>query len=124
MTAALVAVVDDDPGICSGLSSLLRSAGYRCEQFGDATSFLVSTADRWPDCVLTDIQMPGLSGVELLEVVKTRRPGIPVIIMTAYPEEMVRARSIAKGAAGFLAKPFNAGAVLGCIADALESSDD
>lgn len=119
MKGALVAVVDDDDAIRRGLSSLLRSAGYRVRLFASAEEYLVDSAGPRPDCVLTDIQMPGMSGLDLQDSLAKTSPAMPVLIMTAFPTIAIEERATASGARSFLSKPFDAGALLQALQDAL-----
>ncbi|MCQ4160779.1 response regulator [Roseomonas sp. GC11] len=118
----VIAVVDDDQGIRTALHSLLRSVGYRVRVFADAPSFLAEAARERPDCLVTDIQMPGMGGLELQRAVRARYPGLPVIIITAFPEEAIREQALADGALHFFAKPFETAAMLRCLADAVGSA--
>lgn len=120
MTAKpLIAIVDDDDAIRTGLSSLLRSAGYAVDLFASAEDFLASLPQGTPRCLVTDIQMPGLSGLDLQARLKADGRSIPVLVMTAFPEAAVRERALAAGAIGFLSKPFDANALLDCLRRAL-----
>ncbi|WP_448659087.1 response regulator transcription factor [Sphingomonas sp. CJ99] len=117
MTAgSLIAVIDDDHAIRTGLSSLLRSAGYDVVLFDSAEAFLASPAARTVERVVTDIQMPGMSGIELQSVLRKTRPALPVLIMTAFPEPALRDQALAGGAACFLSKPFDADELLRLLA--------
>ncbi|MET0239470.1 MAG: response regulator [Sphingobium sp.] len=115
----LIAVVDDDEAIRIGLSSLLRSEGYAVDLFHSAEAFLQSLPGRVPHCLLTDIQMPGLSGLDLLASMKRQAPGVPVLILTAFPEEGARLRARSTGAADFLAKPFDASTLIQSVRRAI-----
>ncbi|RVT90945.1 response regulator transcription factor [Sphingomonas crocodyli] len=115
----LIAIVDDDGAIRNGLSSLLRSEGYGVELFASAEAFLDRSAPNALDCLITDIQMPGLTGLELQAILRKDRPSMPVIIMTAFPEPTYRERATANGAICFLSKPFNADELLNCVGRAV-----
>jgi FixJ family two-component response regulator len=117
--AALIAIVDDDKAIRLGLSSLARSEGYTVKLFASAEAFLAQLATTAFDCLVTDVQMPGISGLELQQILKLTHPKLPVIVMTAYPEQSIRDKAIAAGAIYFLNKPFDAATILRCIADAI-----
>lgn len=119
MTKPLIAIVDDDRAIRTALSSLLRSAGFRAAMFDCAEAFLDDLDDGGPDCVLTDIQMPGMSGLDLQQHLASTKPGLPVLVMTAFPEAKLRERALSSGAHCFLNKPFDADELLRCIHSAL-----
>jgi FixJ family two-component response regulator len=115
MNEPLVAIVDDDEAIGSGVSSLLRSAGFKVAVFASAEDFLESPRALEVACVLTDVQMPGMSGLELLDLLRETRPELPVLIMTAFPTGSIEARALAAGAVSFLSKPFEAAALLDAL---------
>lgn len=115
----LIAIVDDDEAIRIGLSSLIRSEGYGVALFESAEAFLESLTGAEPQCLLTDIQMPGISGLDLQSRMRAEHPDVPVLIMTAFPEEAVRQRAFALGAVCFLSKPFDARELLQCLRVAL-----
>ncbi|WP_338240498.1 response regulator transcription factor [Aurantiacibacter hainanensis] len=103
---SLIAVVDDDPGMRRGLSSLLKSEGYDCRVFADAREFLASPASDEADCLVTDLHMPGMDGFDLQGEMARARPTLAVIVMTAFGEKQTRHRALAAGARAFLVKPF------------------
>ncbi|WP_447756468.1 response regulator transcription factor [Sphingopyxis fribergensis] len=107
MASKMVGIVDDDDDVRTSIESLLRSAGYRPYGFSDAESFLASAHLDVVDCLLTDFNMPGLNGLELQDAVARRRPGLPVILMTAYPTDAVRNEAHHQGVADFLVKPID-----------------
>ncbi|BAK65751.1 response regulator receiver protein [Sphingobium sp. SYK-6] len=120
MTAKpLISVVDDDAAIRIGLSSLIRSEGYEVALFESAEAFLASGASGKPGCLLTDIQMPGMSGLDLQARIRVEHPALPVLVMTAFPEEAMRQRALSAGAVCFLSKPFDAQELLRCLRRAL-----
>ena len=117
MTSPLICVVDDD--VASVLLADLLHAGYQVETFGSAEAFLQSTAATTSHCVVTDVQMSGLSGIDLLGQLQARGSGTPVIIITALSEDRWAAQAINSGAAYFLRKPFEAADFLSCVEGAL-----
>lgn len=118
--APLIAVVDDDAAFCEGMSSLLRSAGYRCATFGSAETFLTSGVAPEIDCILLDIRMPGMSGLDLqLELNRINR-AIPVIYITAASDNCLCQRALSQGAIAFLAKTFQDDYLLNVIGSALD----
>lgn len=104
----VVAIVDDDPSIRSALHRLTRAFGYEAVVFNGAEPLLVRLDEAAIALVVTDLQMPGLSGLELLRILTKRRPDLPVMVMTAYPSEATRERALALGAFAYCAKPFEA----------------
>jgi two-component system response regulator AtoC len=106
-SAAQVLVVDDDPAVGKVLAALLGQAGIACHHVPDASRALEALAARAIDVVVTDLRMPGTSGVELLEDVVERWPEIPVVLLTAHGSVEVAVEAMKKGAADFLLKPFD-----------------
>lgn len=117
----LIAIIDDDLAIRRGVSSLLRSAGFEVQLYESAEEFLLNFDKQLPDVVLTDIQMLGMSGLELQSILKLNNPALPLIFMTAFPEDALRKRALNKGAVCFLSKPFKANELLSWIEKALEA---
>lgn len=118
----LIAVVDDDDALLASIDSLLRSVGYEAQLFACAEDFLASEDVDKTDCLMTDIHMPGISGLELQNELAHLGYKFPVIFMTAHAEVSVRNQAIDRGAIGFLVKPFNGQAILDCVEDALAHS--
>ncbi|USX24846.1 response regulator [Oxalobacteraceae bacterium OTU3CINTB1] len=118
-----IAIVDDDAAVRVGLSSLLRSYGYAAQAFDSAQALLAEGADALGQfhCVITDLQMPGMSGIELLEALRREGSTLPLILMTAFPEAALRKRALQGGAACFLSKPFDASQLLACLRNAAAS---
>jgi FixJ family two-component response regulator len=104
------------------MSSLVRSLGYQCRVFRSAEEFLTSTGLNDTSCVITDVQMPGMSGMELQDALAKRRPHMPVILITAFPEERLRKRAKAGGAVAFFSKPVDSQALIECLQAALRTS--
>jgi len=115
-----VAIVDDDQAIATALSSLLRSEGFTVSLFDSAESFLASREIDTVDCLLTDMQMPGMSGIELVRHLAQDKQDLPVLVMTAYPTPQARRRAAAAGACAFLSKPFAAEVLLKELRKALQ----
>jgi len=111
----LISVVDDDESVRSGVASLLRAAGYGAETFGSAEEFLNSGDHHRFACVVTDIHMPGMSGIELANRLGHDEPPTPVILVTARSEQDVLANASASSAAFVLRKPFAADRLLQCL---------
>jgi FixJ family two-component response regulator len=89
------------------LGSLIRSLGFGVRTFASAESFLASPYLAETRCIVTDVQMPGMSGLDLQDTLRAAGRAIPAVFITAFPEEHLRARAQAGGAIGFLAKPFD-----------------
>jgi two-component system response regulator AtoC len=106
-SVAQVLVVDDDPAVGKVLTALLGQAGIGCHHVPDATRALEALAERAVDVVVTDLRMPGTSGVELLEEIVERWPEIPVVLLTAHGSVEIAVEAMKKGAADFLLKPFD-----------------
>ena len=116
---SVISVVDDDAFVRAAADNLLSSHGYVVHTFASAEEFLQSTDLHDTCCVVADVQMPAMSGLDLLTHMRARGYNAPVIFITAFPEESVRASALRAGAIGFLAKPFAAQALIGCVETAL-----
>ena len=115
----IIAIVDDDPAVRHGASGLLRSLGFSAIDFSSAEEFLGSGRAKDISCVITDVRMPGMSGIDLLIAAGHK---VPVIMMTAFPDEGIRSRAIKAGAVGLLTKPFDQETLLDCVNSALHRS--
>jgi two-component system response regulator FixJ len=108
-----VAIIDDDEGACHSLKWLVQSAGYAVACFHSAAAFLdLATADNRPACIIMDIHMPGINGVELYRMLKERYPGIPVVFVTGYPDQALATKARSLEPDGFFAKPLDTEALL------------
>ena len=105
--APIISIIDDDPFVRTATDGLVRSLGYRAATFASAEDYLQSDRINDTACVITDVQMPGLNGVELQSLLIARGNCTPMIFITAFPEEKVRRRALEAGAVGFLSKPFD-----------------
>jgi FixJ family two-component response regulator len=123
-TVSLIGVVDDEESVRDALSSLIRSAGYRCMVFPSAEAFLDSGDVPNTDCTVLDVRMPGLSGLELQRRLRELRSSIPVVFVTGHADEFQRAEALKDGAIAFLNKPFSDEAILGAIRSALDSLEN
>ena len=103
----VISIVDDDELVREATKSLVRSLGYKAVAFRSAEEFLESPHVTATVCLITDVQMPGLSGVDLQDRLIADGRRIPVIFVTAFPDERLRARVFKSGSVGFLPKPFN-----------------
>ena len=120
-TLRLVAIVDDDQSVRDSISSLLRSAGYKTIDFPSAEAFLTSNHRDEPQCLVLDVVMPGLNGIELQKQLRARDCLTPVIFMTARADDdEVRTAALRGGARAFLGKPFSDHILLTAIGSALE----
>ena len=117
----LIAVVDDDESVREALTGLLKSLGYRAVSFRSAKDFLQSRRRDGTACLIADVQMPGMTGPELHDRLVASGKPIPTILITAYPDEIVRARALQAGVQGYLAKPFSDGDLLTCLQSALHT---
>jgi FixJ family two-component response regulator len=115
----LIAIVEDEASLRVALVGLLRSHGYKAEVFASAEAFLESDAAPRTSCVITDIQMPGLSGIDLKQRLGERGCGAPVIMITARTDQRLHQRAAASGALCVLRKPFAADDLIACIKRAL-----
>jgi FixJ family two-component response regulator len=116
----VISVVDDDASVRVGTDNLLRSLGYIVQTFSSAEEFLRSSHFNHTSCVIADVQMPGMSGVELQALLLARDRRVPFIFITAFPDEAVRARVRKAGAICFLTKPFDRLTLIKCLDTALE----
>ena len=117
----LVSIVDDDPSVRTATEGLVRSLGLSAYTFPSAEAFLASPLIDVTACLITDVQMPGMSGLELQAQLADQGHDIPVIFITAFPEERLRRQAEAGGAIGFLAKPFVGSTMIHCLETALGS---
>ena len=118
-----VFIVDDDEGMRRGLEFLVRSAGYEAKCFESAPPFLEFYKPTMRGCLLLDVRMPGMSGLELQEHLQSRRIGIPVIIVTAFANVPMAVRAIQAGAFDFIEKPFEGAALLTRVRRALAQDE-
>ncbi len=116
---SVISVIDDDASVRAAADNLLSSHGYLVHTFVSAEDFLQSAHPDDCSCVVADVQMPGMSGLDLLTHVRTRGNDVPFIFITAFPDESVRARALKVGAICFLAKPFAGRVLINCIETAL-----
>ncbi|MDX3884904.1 MAG: response regulator [Sphingomonas sp.] len=115
----IVAIVDDDEAIRDALSDLLMLEGFACHPFERASTFLAEVGRAPFDCLITDMRMPGMSGLELLEHLRDLGSDLPAIVLTSVVDERTRARSLALGARAWLGKPVADEVLLGQLRLAL-----
>lgn len=118
-TQDFIFVIDDDPSVRESMRALLESAGYKVKDYGSANAFLADRAPR-SGCLISDIRMPEMDGLELQEEVARRGITVPVIIMTGHGDVPLAVRAMKAGALDFLEKPFDDEALLGSVKRALE----
>jgi len=116
----LVAIVDDDDSVRGTLQELLRSAGFCSRAFESAEAFLGSGNQRETACLITDIRMPGMSGLELQARLNAEHCRIPTIFITAHGDEEMRFKALREGAVEFLPKPFDDEVLIESVRAALE----
>ena len=119
-SSKLIAIVDDDKSVQSALQDLIESEGLSTLCFGSAEQFLDSGAQRNAACLIADIRMPGMSGLELQAKLKADRCRIPIIFITAHGDAKMQTQALREGALKFLAKPFDNTVLLEILHAALE----
>ncbi|MFY9971539.1 MAG: response regulator [Roseiarcus sp.] len=117
--AQIVSIVDDDASVRAAMESLVRSLGFVACVFESADDFLRSPRVDDSACLITDVQMPGMSGLDLQDRLVAQGSRIPIIFITAFPETAIRSRAQAGGALALLEKPFRCGAVVELLRHAL-----
>ena len=117
----MVAIVDDDDLMRSALAGLLKAVGLPSQVFASAEDFLKSGHQRVAKCLIADIRMPGMSGLELQAHLNAEHCKIPIIFITAHGDEKMRMQALRAGAVEFMAKPFDDEALLESVRAALES---
>ena len=115
----LVSIVDDDESLRRSVKNLLTSVGFRVETFASAEAFLESAHRADTRCVVLDLRMPGMSGLDLLMHLAANGSPVPVVILTAHSDDEARRRTLQAGAVAFLGKPFHGEALLGAVRRAL-----
>jgi FixJ family two-component response regulator len=120
----LISIIDDDEAIREATKGLVRSLGYQAATFASAEEFLQSDSVANTSCLITDVQMPGLSGIDLQRGLIARGVQMPTIFITAFPEERTRLRALTAGAFGYLGKPFSEESLVTCLDKALGRSGE
>jgi FixJ family two-component response regulator len=116
----VISIIDDDASVRIATRRLVRSLGYVAQTFASAAEFLQSPYLNDTSCVIADIQMPGMTGVELQDVLTAQGCSVPMIFITAFPEENIRSRAMKAGAVCFLSKPFDGPVLIEAIDTALK----
>jgi FixJ family two-component response regulator len=117
----MVCIVDDDESLRRSLRNLLLSLGFRVEAFASAEAFLEWTGRAEVGCVVLDVRMPGMSGIDLLRHLVARGSAVPAIMLTAHTDDETRRRSLEAGAVAFLEKPVRSDILLDAVRTALSS---
>ena len=117
---SIISIVDDDRSVRNSLDGLLRSVGFTVELFASAEEFLTSDQIEKTDCLILDVRMPGMTGIELQRQLKAKGCRIPIIFISAHADEQTKNQALSDGAAGFLLKPLNAEKVLTALKIALK----
>ena len=120
-TKTVISVVDDDPSAREGTADLINSMGFAAVAFPSAEEFLELDGSRATSCVISDMRMPGMTGLELYCRLRKSGQPVPMILVTAFPNERDRRRALRAGVICYLAKPFNDRELLDCVHSALES---
>ena len=115
----MISIVDDDEAVRAAMKGLVRSLGYSAATFASAEEYLHSDQANDTSCLITDVQMPGMNGMELQARLIADGRSTKVIFMTGFPDEKVRARVLKAGAIGFLKKPFDDACLIKCLDRAL-----
>jgi len=115
----LISIIDDDPSFRGATTRLIKSLGYAVAAFGSAEEFLESDLLDETVCIISDVQMPGMNGIELQNRLLAEGYRLPIIFITAYPNIKTREPALALGAIGFLDKPFTEETLISCLDRAL-----
>lgn len=124
MKKLVVVGVDDDVRVRDSIARLAKSAGYAADMFSSAEAVLESGALERADCLITDVRMPGMNGLELQRRAKAESPKLPVILISGHVDEEVRLRALREGAVAFLYKPFDGEELLRVIQKALDPDSE
>jgi two-component system, LuxR family, response regulator FixJ len=116
---AVVHLIDDDDGVRQALSFLLTSSGFAVRVFESASAFLEAISKLQPGCIVTDVRMPGISGLELQRQLKARQVGLPVIIITGHGDVALAVEAMKAGAIDFIEKPFHDETLISAIRTAI-----
>jgi FixJ family two-component response regulator len=117
----VVAIVDDEKAVCRAIGRLITSAGFKSEIFSSAEEFLRSCRERQPDCLILDLSLPGMSGLELQQQLATDRCRTPIVVVSAHDDPLSRSQALQGGAVAFLGKPFDDEALLQAVHSAMKA---
>jgi FixJ family two-component response regulator len=118
----VISIVDDDLSVREAMYGLFRSLGFEAAIFSSAEEFLQSNLIETTSCLISDVQMPGLDGIELQRHLVSQGSPVPVIFVTASPDRRLETRARSAGAVGFLIKPFEEKTLIECVEQALSGS--
>jgi FixJ family two-component response regulator len=120
----LISIIDDDQSMRESTKGLVQSLGYQATSFSCAEDFLQSEHVNDTSCLITDVKMPGLNGIDLQRSLVARGVRVPTIFITAFPEENTRRQAMTAGAVGYLGKPFSEESLIKCLDTALGGSNE
>jgi FixJ family two-component response regulator len=115
----VISIVDDDDSVRASIDSLVRSLGFTARSFASADAFLRSPRMTETQCLISDVQMPNMSGIELQNVLVAQGSAIPIIFITAFPDESIERIAMQAGAVCFLNKPFDGQVMIKCLYKAM-----
>jgi FixJ family two-component response regulator len=118
----LISIVDDDESVRAALKSLIDSVGFRTKVFGSGEEFLKSSYVSQTDCLIADVRMPGMSGLDLQDRLNAAGSPLAIVFISAHDDKEARARGLRGGAIAFLQKPFSEDSLLGAISAGLDRS--
>jgi FixJ family two-component response regulator len=118
----VISIIDDDPLVRDGIGDLMTSLGYQCLTFASSEEFLKSSQVSNTICLITDLHMPGLNGLDLQEHLLQKGYCTPIIFVTAFPDGKSRERALKAGAVAYLSKPFEEGSLISAVGSALRAS--
>ena len=118
-TKPLISVVDDDESMREAIRGLMKALGYTSQAFASAQEFLNSRQVPRTSCLIADVQMPGMTGLELHHRLVASGESIPTILITAFPDDSARQRALGDGVVCYLSKPFDENELLACIRSSL-----
>jgi FixJ family two-component response regulator len=117
----VISIVDDDPLVRDGIGDLVASLGYRCLTFASSEEFLESSQVSNTVCLITDLHMPGLNGLDLQQHLLQEGYCMPIIFVTAFPDVKTRERALRAGAIAYLSKPFEESSLINAVGSALRA---
>jgi len=120
----VVSIIDDDKSVRAATNRLVRSLGLEPHMFSSAEEFLQSPQRNGSSCVIADIRMPGISGVALQKLLMDEGQNLPIIFITAFPEEKIKDQALEAGAVAYLAKPFDGKTMIKCLGEAIKRASD
>ena len=120
-TKPLISVVDDDESMREAIKGLMKSLGYTSQAFASAEEFLNSRQLPRTSCLIADVQMPGMTGLELHRHLVASGKSVPTILITAFPDDSARDRALGDGVVCYLSKPFDENELLACIRSSVNS---